>query len=573
MSLYSNKYFDIVFVFLLSLSMSLLYIYTNDGGYGLISPFPLSDAAIYLHRSWYSAFIDENGGFLGNIVVFSPYSILISIAYKIFGSHYLVPLISNSLLFALTATFISLFTKTLFNSRLTSILSGFIFSFSGIFLFYAGLTLKTNLVVMLLSASFYFIFLYYKDKKIIYIAPSMILLSLSAFDRYHLFGVLIVFLLFQLFEFYSDSNIKRFQRLISIVSASVIIIILSPWNTNKVNQDFFSPVGFNYYTGNSSEAWGGYVEHKKLDNNLVGHFQGLKKYTDDLSGKNLNRNEIDDYWLDRSLNFIKNNPYDYVVLQFKKVSLLFSQYGQGQPEEYRAWRWKRPILSIAIFDHGLIVSLGLIGMFFYIRKRRLLSFDKFYFASLIVTTIVMTLFFVQERYRVTLCLFFIPFAAYSISSIVVNEKHRLPIIAGGLFVFLLTVSLNFNIRSGPGFTDDINKYTGSIIKHRLPKEQSVYQNKILAVENNDYNAWLVLANQYHRLSFESDSIEFINKAKNINHTNPDLYFVLHKQLINNDEKLKNLLVEVRTLYQVSKGTQYEDEFAVLIKLIQRDLHD
>lgn len=567
------KYIDPALIFLISLTVSLLYVYNNSGGYDLISPFPLSDAAIYLHRSWYSAFIHKDGGFLGEIVVFSPYTFFISIVYKIFGSHYLVPLLTNSFLFALTATSTSLFTKELMGSRTTGMLSGLVFSFSGIFLFYSGLTLKTNLVIMLLSFSFLLILHYYKTRRVVLIVPIIIIISVSAFDRYHLFGMLFIFLLFQFVNIYTDSNKQRIFRITCIFLASIFVVLISPWNTGKVEQEFFSPVGLNYYIGNSDEAWGGYVEQKNIANDLVGHRRDLKKYTEKVSGENLNRSQITNYWFDRAFEYISDNRVDFIFLQFKKVSLLFSQYGQGQPEEFRVWRWKRPMLSIALFDHGLIISLGLVGMFLYVRKRKLSSFDGFYFSSLLATIIVMSIFFVQERYRVTLCLFFIPFSAYAISTIFVKKNIRLPILAGFIILFSVTILLNLNVRVGPGFTAKINEEAYTIRKRRLPIAQSIYKAKMKAVEINDYHAWLNLAAHYNQLGFHSDALEFINKAKSINENKPEAYFFLYQIHKKNNYDLHRLLKEIEPIYILSKNTSYNDEFKVLIKLINKSLHE
>lgn len=115
------------------------------------SSFNRSDAYIYLHKAWYPAFIEPDGGFAGTLVPMSPYVWVQTQAYRLLGPHGSVPFPVNPLLMSLGMTFSALTARRLFGAR-ASWAAEALGALCGPLVFFAGLTVKTNLVVPVLAA-------------------------------------------------------------------------------------------------------------------------------------------------------------------------------------------------------------------------------------------------------------------------------------------------------------------------------------------------------------------------------------------------------------------------------------
>ena len=128
-------------IFFLALFVNVLHIAYADWGAGLLSPFGRSDAYYYLHRAWYVAFVNPDGGEVSQAIPLSIYAWILSWAFRLLGPDVWVPFFTNALLVSLAAAFVSATARRLFDGR-TGLAAGVLVALAGPLVFFAGVTVR-----------------------------------------------------------------------------------------------------------------------------------------------------------------------------------------------------------------------------------------------------------------------------------------------------------------------------------------------------------------------------------------------------------------------------------------------
>lgn len=501
-----------VAIFFSAFFVHLLHIGFAGWGKELLSPYAFSDEYLYLHRAWHMAFVNAAGGYMGEILSVSPYARLLTWAYQLLGAGVWVPLLVNSILLSLAVTFMALATKRLFTEKVAWI-AGLVGVLSGPLVFFAGVTHKTNLVLFFLACGIYFSLRYLNRRQLSTLFLASLCILSATVERYQVLFIFLVFLLFVFKPLWHTRQFKKMLQPSAVVLASVVIVAgLYVGTGNNKASNMVSPLGINVYVSYAPGAWGGFTPVRSVGNDIISHRINTKKVAEKETGETLSHFEVQWHWIHKAFSYYLSVPQDLVLLQARKFVLLFAQGSQGQPEEYRVWRWDRPALVIAFFDYGMILSLALLA-FYFLRKEKTTPEIIFITSSVIVYAFGVWLFFVQERYRMPIYLMLIPFAAYAVNKLYTEFKQhrRYQYIVVLLLVYAATLSFNQLIKVGSGWSGDHVK-SRKIHDRRLEVEMKVYNLKQAAIETNSEDAWLGLSIWFNRRNFHQDAIDYANKA-------------------------------------------------------------
>lgn len=499
-------------IFLAAFSLHLIHIGFAAWGKDLLSPYAYSDEYLYLHRAWHMAFVDPSGGYLGTMLSVTPYARLLTWAYQLFGDGFWVPMLVNAILMSLVVMFVALLTRQLFDER-TAWIAGFIGILCGPFIFFAGLTYKTNLVLLFLSGGLYFSIRYFKTRSLFLLFLASLLIIAASVERYQLILILIVLGAFVFWPLWKQRDFHLMLRPALVIGCSFIIVgFMSVGQGKHKVSTVVSPIGINVYIGYGPGAWGGYTPLKTVGNNILSQRLNTKTVAEKEAGKELSHLGVQWHWIRKIISYYSSVPQDLFILQFRKVGLLFAQATQGQPEEYRVWRWQRPALMIAFIDLGLVIALALFS-FYHLRKKKNDISILFLFYSLLAYAFGVWIFYVQERYRMPIMLMLIPFAAFGVKHIL-SDKSKNNVIKNICVVILLygfTFLLNQLNREGAGWSEDHIK-TRNMQERRTDMEFKVYNFKKTALELNDEKSWLSLAVWFNRRGFYPDAISYAKNA-------------------------------------------------------------
>ncbi len=500
---------NVFYVLILAFFIQILRLYYHEWGEAFVSSYSLSDAELYLHYAWMKAFITPNGGILGEIIPPSPYVLIQTLAYKALGFYYYTPYISNAFLMSVSAALMYLLGKNLFNKK-TGFFSAIIFIFCGPLLFYSGLTMKTISAIFFLCASLYFLERSLKTKQPIFLLLLSTSLALLILERNNFLLEAPLVLLIAFIKPVSKSLIIK--RLICLITPGLLIVFLFNSIFNQAHST--SPIGVNFYIGNSIKSSGAYIRlAPEVHDDLIGSHQDPILFAEKALNQELSNAEANIYWLKRTLDDITSNPVHFTKITARKVLMLLSRDVPGSPEQFALWRWQDPILSLAIFDHGLILALAIIGVFL-AKRSASHEYIKIFMLIPLIYSITVVLFFVIERYRFPVMIALIPFAGFTLSTVLnhIYSKLSATIVLTAIALYGTSLLLNNINPIGPGWSAYPTKKRVELLnKATLNKFSYIYKRK--ALETDEARYWRLLSQTYSKRRMPTDAKIFFDKIK------------------------------------------------------------
>lgn len=321
----------------------------------------LSDASTY--RLWASK-ITAGSSYLGPAFPMGPlYPYFLALCLSVGFTFYSV-LFLQAVFGAIVTLNIYIITKRIFD-RKAGLIAAFMAAVYGPFILYDGLLLSESLQLLLISSSLLLLIPEKgKRNKSIYYFLSGILIGLTALGR----GTILIFPLFLSMYWFIKFLTERKKRNNRYLKQALLIIIgtvcgISPATVHNISNGEFIPVssnfGINFYIGNNPEATGSYNEPPGL--NLSSDFTG-RQIAEEEFGRKLKSSEVSDFWFDRALNFISNNPLKFVVGLFNKAWLYIWNFDIPQAESIQIQNRFSPVFWILPKGYWFVFIPGLVGI-------------------------------------------------------------------------------------------------------------------------------------------------------------------------------------------------------------------
>ena len=337
----------------------------------------------------------------GKVFYMAPgYPYFVAGIYKMFGSsNYFAVAFIQILLDTLLCLLLFFLGKWLFNKRV-GLLAAFFAAFYRPFIFYSVPLLSDSLILFLNIFTVFII--YWALKKRDY--RRWILVGLAMGLAALVKPTILLFLPFLLIGLYFYPK-KKFNPLLSwLVVILFMAIIISPltirnWQTSSKFIPICSNGPVNYKIGNSIDSIGLFMYPKK---SLAAVFSKV-------------------FW----------------KLQGKKLSFFFNSYEWPQNLNIYLLTKITKTLKFPLFGFGLLVPLGILGLFISLNKKYLLLF--FFTLCNILWVIA---FFVTSRYRLPAVGCLILFAAFFIDWLFLKIKERNPVPVV-ITIFLLLILFPF----------------------------------------------------------------------------------------------------------------------------------
>jgi len=433
-------------LFLLALVVRVVYLLQIRGTDPLFYH-PIMDA-LY-HHDWAVSII--RGGWLGEDAFFRAplYPYFLSLLYGIFGINLLIPRIAQLLIGSFNCILIQRIGYRLFNKKIGNV-AGIIAALYPLFIYFDNELLIPTILLFFILLGFYLILKQSLDKgtKFGWFVTGMVW-GLAAITRPNVLLFLIVL------PFWLKGRLKRtFKPAVLYGVLGVVSVIMPVTVRNYVVSKELVPIawqgGTNFYIGNNPYSDGRTAIIPGTRISWWGGFYDAKRIAEEAAGKELKNSEIDRYWLNQGLAFIKNEPTKAFSLFLKKTYLFFG--GLEISNNRDIYFFTRPtylkflILNLPLFQFpfGLLLPLSLVGCWYAYRKRKDISLILLFSFSYSLSFI---LFFVCARFRLALIPFLIILAALAIISVIDEIKRRkMGNIIPVLLIFIISfVFLNANI--------------------------------------------------------------------------------------------------------------------------------
>ncbi len=421
------------------------------------------------------------GNFWGSDVFFLRpiYPYLLALLYTLFGEKPLAVQLFQAFLATLSCFFLFETTRRLFNPR-TARFAALGFAFCGVLVFYTGTLLYVAITIFLSLLALY-----------------LILFSAGRWWRWALagiaFGLFLIcrpemLLIFPFILVWLGWKKIKPRDLTILTSTTILIIAIIPIRNFIVAKDpvpFTAHSGINFYYGNNPKAAGTWQPAGELKSGIGFSHQRLKRSARIINGKELSWSKASAYWTKQALSFIFSQPAQYLKLLLAKLLLFFSNYEVPSNYYLETTRPYSLALKIAFINFGIVVSLGIIGLFSLWRIRQevfpFYLFTAGYFFSALI-------FYVLSRLRAPIIPFLLPFSGFALNEISLQIKKKLP----GPVVIKLAIFLLLYLST-----------------NLIPVNRSLYLSQ----------AWTQLGNIYLEQNRVSSGITALNQALKFNPKN------------------------------------------------------
>ncbi len=204
--------------------------------------------------------------------------------------------------------------------------------------------------------------------------------------------------------------------------------------------------GPNFYIGNNQDATGRYTPLVRGHESPPFEQGDARQLAEEATGRKMSDSEVSQYWLDKSLAFIRNHPGRWLALLAKKTLLTFNRYEITDTEGYSVYKLYSPLLVVfdLLLHFGVVVPLAITGIVLCRQQWRSFGLVCVLAAAFAASVI---LFYVFARYRFPLVpLLLIP-AAACLCRLYEAYRQKLykPILAGFMIIALTSVITNWKI--------------------------------------------------------------------------------------------------------------------------------
>jgi tetratricopeptide (TPR) repeat protein len=295
-----------------------------------------------------------------------------------------------------------------------ALLAGLLAAVYNAFYFLESFLLISSLTLILMEVFLLLILIAERDKKIIHwtAAGFVLALSILTYAQAHLLVPVVIMYLFLTHRPQNATLWDRIKQAVKPVAWFTVglLIILGPNKIiSTIHHTDFALVGIHYYIGNWEKADGMLTPPLQISPNPRGHADEAQQIAERESRKKLTPAQVSYFWINKSITYLRHQPWSYMKLQFKKLLLFWSGYEIPNNENMKFYRPYSFLLGVPFFSYGWIAPLGLLGFCLALRKK--ITILHVYLLSIMVAVV---LFFITARYRLPVAISLIIFAAYTI---------------------------------------------------------------------------------------------------------------------------------------------------------------
>ncbi len=402
---------------------------------------PAADAKAYDNIAWnivsgngYRETLDTSLADDNSIIRVGPgYEIFLALIYYVFGHHHEAVWIIQALLMALSALLVFLITKEMFRSHWNyqiGMSAAALIGFSPDLITMQGMLMTEVPGIFFIILASYLFCRYYNASEKSGVATVLLGLAVGAAA---LVRTPALFLLFPITAYFLVS--RNWKHLL-ILGVTIFALFL-PWIIRNYQvYGAFVPTnaaaGFNLLTGNHPGATG-----------EQGDFEVLDRYPKGLDGFQINKLATAD-----AMQFIRNNPLEFLKITFYRISIYFS-FSRPTGFWFHLSGWSEALTLVSSAAYSVVLFIfGFWGVW---QIRTLEAGEKtlakYFLAMLVMMPLAIVGIIVETRYRMLAYPFFAVFAGYGLSEFLQGRiawKPALSLASVLMINTLFDISRNFD---------------------------------------------------------------------------------------------------------------------------------
>lgn len=378
-----------------------------------------------------------NGRWAGAHVVLQPfYPYFLALTYFFFG-HKLLAVIVVQIIFGALSCVIIQKAGYYFFSRRVGVLAGFLLACYPSAIFFDCLIQKSVFGMFFMSLLLLFLGKLLHNQRTHWWFLVGLVTGLLILIRENAAAIVPVLILWAVIYFKHYSK-KRMVTWLTIMLIGLFLVFFPVGLKNKLNTGKFavggSHFGPNLYMGNNPKAKGIYVPLAIGRGNIVSELEDITGIAEKAKGKDLTPAEVSEFWVEKTLSYIKSNPVHWIKLLTKKWILVWNATEIGDTVDIYGHAEHSRVLGL--FNHichlGILFPMAVLGICVTWKDRKRLWL--LYFISLSYAA-SLAIFFVFARYRFPMAAVIILFASAGILnlwSFLQQESLKKNALVGGI---------------------------------------------------------------------------------------------------------------------------------------------
>jgi 4-amino-4-deoxy-L-arabinose transferase-like glycosyltransferase len=393
------------------------------------------------------------GQWLGGEIFYQTplYPYALAVVFSVFGHDLFVVRLLQALLGSASCVILAVAGRRFFNER-AGLIAGLLLAIYPPAVFFDGLIQKASLDLFFMTTLAALVGGYQLRPDWRWLAAAGLTLGLFSLNRENarvLYPILVVWLLA------GDSQwpFRERARRAALLTAFALLVLLPVGLRNyAVGGEFListSQLGPNFYIGNHRGARGSYEALVPGRGDALFERGDAKQLAESAAGRSLSPAEVSDYWLRRGLEYIREEPVDWIRLIGRKLMLTFGAAEVVDTESLEVYAENSRVLRVFAWLHfGVVLPLALFGAWLSRNDwRRLMILHGLW----IVTAIAVALFFVLARYRYPLVPILLLFAAEALARLPDLVRHPPRVWSAGAVAAVLAAVV---VNQTPSATDD-----------------------------------------------------------------------------------------------------------------------
>ncbi|MCP4178800.1 MAG: tetratricopeptide repeat protein [bacterium] len=444
------------------------------------------------------------------------YSYFLALLYKVFSFNYFQIRFFQEILGLISCIPIIFLLRKINASKFTIILTALLWCWYPPLIYYTGELISEILVIPLICISLYFIYKFennIKNSGNLFLGGFFIGLAniTHPITLFFSFAELLYFLI-RLIKKYNKYKLKNFILFaLGIVIPIICIIGYNSYLTKQLSS-IQANSGFNFYLGNNINSNGiCYLRPGKQWNSV--HDRATLYSSKD----NITKNK---YFINKSLNFIKNHTSKWIILLLKKASYTWNYIDIKSGSDTIKIKYYTKYMYYQKWAFFILVPFALASLFLSIFNKKYRYKYRHLFLLLISYWLAQILFVSSGRYRIPMIISIIPLAA-SYYFLLIRFKKKL------LLIMLLLAAFLISIIPGPSIDiqeDNSETYTLYAEAFLLKKQFNNSINYLLkAIKYNDNQLdrnYDMLGYIYSKKNNIKKSLYYFKKALLIDKNNP-----------------------------------------------------
>lgn len=457
------------------------------------------------------------GDWLGSEVFYQAplYPYLIGVLYSVFGANAMAIRLAQAVLGALSCVFLSQSASRFFD-RKTGIVAGLLLAAFAPAIYYDGLIQKASVAVFFLTLSLFFLSLYLSRPKMHFAALVGISIGLLILTREN--AIILIPALALTFLLGPKVALPQRVGALALFALGLAAALLPvAFRNSHVGGGFHlttSQMGTNLYIGNNEKTDGRYQPLRQGRGDPRFERIDATELAEAGAGRSLTPAEVSQYWVDQTLEYIRENPGDWIVLIGRKILLTWNATEVNDAEDLYTYADHSLLLRATsiVLHFGVLAPLAFVGLCATWSRRRELWPLYFLLASYMASVVI---FYVFGRYRYPMVPFLALFAAAGIAQFqtVFFGGDRRKAAITGLGAALLLIVCNLPVLSKDEMRSTTYSSLGSVFSQNGDYDRAIeLQAKSLEYNPNSSATQFNLANALARGQRPSEAIEHYQRA-------------------------------------------------------------